>query len=87
MANLWFENSYGEERVIATVNNWPEVWKAIDKFIADCNANKPGYVKPFKTYYSRTWANPVDGRTIIDVGSHSEFFKTELPMLGVAEDS
>lgn len=84
---LWFENSNGDEREIAQVNNWPEVWKAIDKFIADCNARKPVGKAPFKSYYSRIWTSPTDGRTTIDVGSHTEFFHTDLPYEGVKDDS
>ena len=82
---LWFQNSQGKERKIATVNNWPEVWKEIHKFIDECNARKPKHTKPFKSYYSRIWN---EGEyAIIDVGSHTEFFKTDLKYEGFSDDS
>ena len=84
---LWFENSNGEERVIKnTANTWTEVNQAIDEFIHRCNINKtntrkriygdaydPKYDNPFIRYYTRVWKQN-DGRTKIDVGSHTEFF-------------
>ena len=84
---LWFENSNGEERVIKNnVNTWSEVDKAIDELIAQRNLNKtnerkriygadynPSYDKPFVRYYTRVWRQG-DGRTRIDVSSHTEFF-------------
>ena len=69
---LWFQNSQGEERVIAECATWPEVTRAIHKFIHECNAKKPKSATPFKSYYTRVWEQ--DGRTIIDVGSHTEYF-------------
>ena len=84
---LWFENSAGEERVIKnTATTWAEVDQAIDEFINRCNINKtnarkrmygekynPSYDQPFIRYYTRVWEQE-DGRTRIDVGSHTEFF-------------
>lgn len=60
---LYFENSYGEERVIAEVANEQEAFKEIHKFCEERN---------FKIYYTRSWM--VDGRKKYDVGSHTEFF-------------
>ena len=74
MAKLYFENSYGEERVIADCNTPEEVSKAIDAFILTCNKNKPKD-KWFKIYYTRFWVE--NGSTHYDVGSHTEFFRWE----------
>lgn len=60
---LYFENSYGEERVVAEVKNEEEAFKEIHKFLDEHN---------FKSYYTRSWM--VDGRKKYDVGSHTEFF-------------
>ena len=85
---LWFENSNGEERVIADCMTEQEVYQEIDKFIDQCNQNKikqskeiygdqydESKVKLFKSYYIRTWYK--NGRTHYDVGSHTEFFHWE----------
>lgn len=85
---LWFENSLGEERVIADCATSQEVYQEIDKFIDQCNQNKiklskerygdqydESKVKLFKSYYTRVWYN--EGRTHYDVGSHTEFFHWE----------
>lgn len=61
---LYFENSYGKERLIAEVANEEEAFKEIHKFLDEHN---------FKSYYTRTWMrNKYD--KVYDVGSHSEFF-------------
>ena len=72
---LWFENSYGKERIIKEpCDTWEDVNLAIDEFIADCNDKYPLNKKnPFVRYYTRVWQMP-DGRTKLDVGSHTEFF-------------
>lgn len=72
---LWFENSYGKERIIKEpCDTWEDVNLAIDEFIADCNDKYPLNQKnPFVRYYTRVWQMP-DGRTKLDVGSHTEFF-------------
>ncbi len=71
---LWFENSQGNERVIAeNCDTWPQVTREIHKFIHECNAKKPKGATPFKSYYTRVWQQE-DGRYRIDVGSHTEFF-------------
>ena len=63
---LIFQNSRGEERVIAEPSNREEVNKEINKFLDDHN---------FKSYYIRVWEE--NGRLIFDVGSHTEFFLLE----------
>ena len=67
MANLWFQNSRGQERVIAKVNNFNDVFTGIRNFLDDHN---------YKSYYIRSWNE--DGRIKYDVGSWSEFFYTDL---------
>jgi hypothetical protein len=64
---LYFENSYGQERVIAEVENENEAFKEIHKFCDEHN---------YKSYYTRTWEK--NGIRYFDVGSHSEFFKLDL---------
>ena len=71
---LWFENSDGKMRQIADCREWKDVCYCIDKFIEQCNENKPAN-KQFKSYYMRTWKE--NGMTKIDVGSWSEFFYWE----------
>ena len=61
---LYFENSYGEERLIAEVQNEEEAFKEIHKFLDDHN---------YKSYYTRTWMRN-NNKKVYDVGSHSEFF-------------
>lgn len=84
---LYFENSNGDERVIKNnAQTWAEVHQAITEFINNCNINKvnaakrrfgedfdESKVQKFQWYYTRTWKQD-DGRTKIDVGSHTEFF-------------
>lgn len=61
---LYFENSYGKERLIAEVQNEEEAFKEIHKFLDDHN---------YKSYYTRTWMRN-NNEKVYDVGSHSEFF-------------
>ena len=63
---LIFQNSCGEERVIAEPTNKEEVHKEIKKFLDEHN---------FKSYYTRIWEE--NGRLKYDVGSHTEFFILE----------
>lgn len=63
---LFFQNSRGEERLIAEPSNKEEVNKEINKFLDDHN---------FKSYYTRVWVE--DNRMIFDVGSWSELFILE----------
>ena len=60
---LFFQNSRGQERIIAEPSNREEVNKEINKFLDDHN---------FKSYYTRVWE--ADGRLVFDVGSWSEAF-------------
>lgn len=71
MAKLWFRNSEGVEREIANCETRQEVHASINKFVDDCNKKWPNR-KPFKSYYTRSWVE--NGRTILDIGSWSEFF-------------
>jgi hypothetical protein len=63
MAKLWFQNSNGEERVIADADTTNDVFTAIRNFLDDHN---------YKSYYTRIWIK--NNRTFYDVGSWSEFF-------------
>ena len=63
---LYFQNSRGDERLIAEPSNREEVVKEINKFLNDHN---------YKSYYTRVWED--DGRLVFDVGSHTEFFILE----------
>lgn len=63
---LKFQNSHREERPIAEVDSMEEALSEIKKFLDEHN---------FKSYYTRTWSE--NGRVILDVGSHSEFFILE----------
>lgn len=64
---LYFENSWGERRIIATPNNEAEAIGEIHKFCGD---------REFKIYYTRTWTDN-SGAKVFDVGSHTEFFYLE----------
>lgn len=64
MYNVIFENSKGQLRVIGTADTQEIAFKVIDDFLADHN---------YKSYYKRTW-NTDNKTTIVDVGSHTEFF-------------
>ena len=70
MYKLLFYNSYGNAREIATFEDGmtdKEVCKAaFDEITKFCNERN------FTIYYTRMWNAQVD--TIIDVGSHTEFF-------------
>ena len=74
--NLWFENRFGERRIIADCSTPDEVSRAIEKFINECNAKKNSSPY-FKFYYTRCW--PEDSMVKYDVGSWSEFFYQEGP--------
>ena len=77
---LYFGNSFGPQREIADCETLREVNIAIDKFIADCNANPNRKLPPFKRYYTRVWQDEKSGMWQYDVGSHSEFFFLSTPM-------
>lgn len=63
---LIFQNSNGEERVIAEPSNKEDVSKEIKSFLDE---------HKFKSYYIRVWEE--NGRLKFDVGSHTEFFYLE----------
>ena len=63
---LIFQNSRGEERVIAEPKNLKEAFQEINKFLDEHN---------FISGYKRVWE--VGGRLKFDVGSWSEFFFLE----------
>lgn len=60
---LYFQNSYGEERLISEPKTVQECYLEINKFLDKHN---------FKSYYTRMWEE--NGRIKLDVGSYSEFF-------------
>lgn len=64
-----FKNSAGNIRDIGEADNENEVYSIVNRFLEDRN---------FKSYYKRTWT--VNGRTVIDVGSHTEFFYVFPPL-------
>lgn len=64
-----FRNSEGEIREIGKADNENEVYSIVNKFLEDRN---------FKSYYKRVWN--ANGRTVIDVGSHTEFFHVCPPL-------
>lgn len=61
--NLYFQNHYGELRLINTCATVKEIYKEIYNFLEEHN---------YKSYYIRSWYK--DGKTWFDVGSHTEFF-------------
>ena len=61
---LYFENSYGERRVIAAPSTEENALEIIHAFCKERN---------FKIYYTRSWIND-NGEKVYDVGSWSEFF-------------
>lgn len=74
--NLYFRNSYGDKRLIAShLQLEKEIWGHIQKFLDDHN---------FKSYYTRVWYN--DGYTWYDVGSHTEFFLVDANMMEQYKD-
>lgn len=61
---LYFENSYGERRIIAEPKTRDGALEVIHAFCEERN---------FTIYYIRTWKTP-DEAEVFDVGSWSEFF-------------
>lgn len=61
---LYFENSNGKRRPIASPKTEEDAWEYIHAFCEERN---------FRIYYIRTWQDE-DGLKVYDVGSHSEFF-------------
>lgn len=64
MLYVMFEDSNGQLRIIDTVENEESAFKVINDFLDDHN---------YKSYYQRTWKKN-DKTTVVDVGSHTEFF-------------
>ena len=74
--NLYFRDSYGKKRLIASdLQSKEEVLEHIQKFLDDHN---------FKSYYTRMWY--ADGYTWYDVGSHTEFFCVDANLMEKYED-
>lgn len=61
---LYFENSYGERRIIAEPETEETAMEAIHAFCDERN---------FRIYYVRSWIDN-EGFKVYDVGSHTEFF-------------
>ena len=61
-----FQNSQGNERVIAKVNTKKQAFDEIHKFLDGLN---------FTSYYIREYVE--NGRTKLDVGSYVQFFYLE----------
>lgn len=71
MGKLFFENSQGIRREIASDVTREDCAREIKNFIDAHNKGKPKD-KKFRSYYTRTWDE--NGETVFDVGSHTEFF-------------
>jgi hypothetical protein len=61
---LYFENSYGQRRLIGEPKTSVESFKIISDFCKERN---------FEIPYVRTWTN-ASGEKYYDVSSHTEFF-------------
>lgn len=61
---LYFENSYGERRIIAEPETEETAMEAIHTFCDERN---------FRIYCVRSWIDE-EGFKVYDVGSHTEFF-------------
>lgn len=64
---VYFRNSSGRELRIGEADDDKQASKIIKRFCDDRN---------FKIHYTRKWLGD-DGREVIDVGSHTEFFIIE----------
>lgn len=63
---LYFENRFGERRIIGKASDEKDTSKLINDFLNNHN---------YKSYYTRTWVSENNPKEkIYDVGSHSEFF-------------
>lgn len=65
MYRVLFINSMGKGRQIGKTESQEQAYAIISKFLDKHN---------FKSYYSRTWKTN-DKTTVVDVGSHTEFFQ------------
>lgn len=63
MKKIYFEDRYGERRLIGARDTDEGVWQVINNFLAQHR---------YKVPYVRSWTD--DEGTWYDVGSHSEFF-------------
>ena len=61
---LFFQNSKGEERVIAEPSNREDVIKEINKFLDDYN---------YKSYYTRVWERMTDWCSMLDHIQNSSY--------------
>ena len=64
MYEVYFENSFGQRRLIGTAFTEQDAYKIIMDFLKGYN---------YPCYYTRSWLNP-DDEICVDVGSWSEFF-------------
>ncbi|MBQ4122292.1 hypothetical protein IJD44_01010 [bacterium] len=64
---VYFENSQGIERVIGLATDEQWAYRIINDFCAERN---------YTIHYMRSWKDE-RGRTVVDVGSWSEFFYIE----------
>lgn len=63
MITVYFKNSQGQSRPIGEADSLQGANAIISVFLAD---------HKYISYYQRCWQK--DGKTFIDVGSHSEYF-------------
>ena len=74
--NLYFRDSYGHKRLLASnINSKEDVWKCIQAFLDKHD---------FKSYYTRMWY--ADDYTWYDVGSHTEYFMVDANFMEMYED-
>ena len=69
MTKVYFSNSYGILREIGNFDETEDEQVAFDCINAFVES------KNYKSYYSRVWEH--NGRTIVDVGSHTEHFEID----------
>ena len=63
LRNLYFLDSRGNKRLLGSNMDWETALKMMNEFMDAHN---------FKSYYKRVWE--VKEGTMVDVGSHTEFF-------------
>ena len=74
--NLYFRDSHGNKRLLATnVNSKEGIFEYIQTFLDEHN---------FKSYYTRIWY--ANGYTWYDVGSHTEYFMVDANLMEHYED-
>lgn len=68
MYNLFFENGYGERRLLVSAVKENDIITTISSEVKKMNPN-------FKIYYIRSWNSSANKNEIVyDVGSHTEYF-------------